>query len=285
MILIAESGSSKTDWIGYTPQKMYTFQTVGMNPYFYSADEVGKIMQDAPEVKEIANMVKEVYFFGSGCYSIDKHEVITNGLSMVFPKAFIAVESDVNAAAYSSCGNHPGFCCILGTGSNITYYDGESVFAGKHGLGYILGDEGSGTFFGKKILFDVLNQHIPPILEEKFYTKYPEMSKEFVLKKLYNTPHPNKFLASFSPFIYENIKHPYMVQTLIDGFQTFVDTNIKSYENYKDITCNFVGSIAWVYKDILKKVCEKNEIQVGNIIQKPIDNLVQYILKREGYIH
>lgn len=281
MILVADSGSSKTDWMGYNNGETVTFSTKGINPYFLNANEIFKILSKNKEIQPFADLVKEIYFYGAGCSSPDKHEVVSNGLSLYFRNAFISVESDLVCSAYATCGYNKGLSCVLGTGSNISYFDGRMVHPSKHGLGYVLGDEGSGTFFGRKLLTSYLYGHMPAGLAELF-AKEHEVSKESVITSIYQKSFPNIYLASFSRFMANHQTHPFIINLLRSGFQEFVDTNIKDYKDYRTLDCHFVGSIAFYYQDILKEVCEKNDVRVGTILQKPINGLYQYILKKEG---
>ena len=283
MILVADSGSSKTDWMAYSPNQTLTFSTQGINPYFVNAFDVVKILTKNRDLLGYANSIKEVYFFGSGCSSPDKHEIISNGLSTFFTKAFISVDHDLIGSAYATCGNKKGLTCILGTGSNISYFDGTDVHVSKHGLGYVLGDEGSGTYFGRKMLVSYLYGTMPSELREIFAKTY-DASKETVITNIYQKPFPNSYLASFSRFMIANKTHAFIQKVLKDGFQEFIDTNVKDYKTYKTLDCNFVGSIAFYYQDELKAVFEENEIKVGKILQKPIEGIFDYILKREGII-
>src|SRR5215217_4765408 len=150
MILVADSGSSKTDWMGYSPNETISFNTQGINPYFLNAHDIFKLFSKKKEIAGYAEKVKEIYFFGAGCSSPDKIEVISNGISSFFTNAYVSVEHDLIGSAYATCGDKEGLTCILGTGSNISYFDGEKVHNESHGLGYALGDEGSGTYFGRK---------------------------------------------------------------------------------------------------------------------------------------
>ncbi len=283
MIIVADSGSSKTDWMVYSPTEIQSFSTQGINPYFLNAHDIVKILSKNKGLGIIAELVKEVYFFGSGCSSPDKHEIVSNGLSSFFTKAFVSVDHDLIGSAYATCGSNEGLTCILGTGSNISYYDGVSVHNGKHGLGYVLGDEGSGTFFGRKVLVSYLYQTMPEDLRALFFENF-NVTKDVVIENIYQKPFPNSYLATFSRFMIANKSHPFIQQMLRDGFQEFVDTNIKDYKMYKAITCNFVGSIAFYYQDELREVCAKNQIKVGKILQKPIEGIFDYILKREGVL-
>lgn len=281
MIIVADSGSSKTDWMVYSPNEIQSFSTQGINPYFLNAHDILKILSKNKGLGIIADTVKEVYFFGAGCSSPDKHEIVSNGLSSFFTKAFVSVDHDLIGSAYATCGNEEGLACILGTGSNISYFDGHNLHTSNHGLGYVLGDEGAGTFFGRKVLVSYLYGTMPEDLRESF-SKAHEITKDIIINNIYQKPFPNSYLAAFSRFMINHKSHSFIQQMLKDGFQEFVDTNIKDYKMYKAIPCNFVGSIAFYYQDELREVCAKNQIKVGKIIQKPIEGIFEYILKREG---
>ena len=280
MILVAESGSSKTDWMAYSPEQTLNFNTKGINPYFVNANDVVKILSKNKELSAIAGEIKEVYFFGSGCSSPDKHEIISNGLSAFFTNAFISVDHDLIGSAYATCGNKKGLTCILGTGSNISYFDGENVHPTKHGLGYVLGDEGSGTFFGRKVLVSYLYKTMPSDLCIAFAEQFP-IDKDIVIDNIYRKPLPNAYLAAFSRFMIAHKEHPFIQAILRDGFQEFIDTNVKDYAAHKTLECNFVGSIAFYYQDVLRSVFAENNIKVGKILQKPIEGIFDYIIKRE----
>jgi len=265
----------------HTDTGILSFHTQGINPYFLNANDIHKILSKHKEMNTIAEKVKEVYFFGAGCATPDKHEIVSNGLSAFFTKAFISVDNDLIGSAYATCGDEEGLACIMGTGSNISYYDGMLVHPGKHGLGYILGDEGSGTYFGRKMLVAFLYGILPDDLHQAFAASYG-ISKDDVIQHIYQKPFPNAYLANFSRFMAAHQTHPFVKQVLREGFQEFVDSHIKDYKNYKTIPCNFVGSIAWYYQDELREVCARNQIKVDKILQKPIEGIFEYILKREG---
>lgn len=281
MILVADSGSSKTDWRGYHQGNIISFQTKGINPYFLNAQDIFKILSEVKELENLGDRVREIYFYGSGCSSPDKHEVVSNGLSLFFTSAFICVENDLIGSAYATCGDEEGLVCILGTGSNVSYYDGTATRDGNHGLGYLLGDEGSGTYFGRKMLSSYLYGQMPQELSLRFKEMYP-IEKEEVITSVYQRPFPNTYLATFSRFMVNNQSHPFIHNILENGFQEFIDVNIKDFQDYQKLTCHFVGSISWYYQDILRETGTKNNIHIGRILQKPIEGLFQYILKREG---
>lgn len=281
MILVADSGSSKTDWILSLPEnKKITFRTAGINPFFWPEKEIVKLLNTVPEVQTYHKQVTEIYFFGAGCSSPDRREIISNALSSVFPLAFVNADSDLLGSAYATCGSSSGLTCILGTGSNISFYNGHEIIDGKHGLGYILGDEGSGTFFGKKLISGFLYGLMPEDLHRAFEESY-QLTKEDVIQNLYQKPSPNFYLAAFSKFMSNNYEHPYIKELLYQGFQEFVKTNIQSYPDFSKHTCHFVGSLAFHFQEELRKVCQDNDVIVGKILKHPIDDLFEYILLRE----
>ncbi|RZK81887.1 MAG: N-acetylglucosamine kinase [Pedobacter sp.] len=269
--------------MGYSSEGKFSFSTQGINPYFLNANDIYKIFSKKKELAAFADEVKEIYFFGAGCSSPDKIEVISNGISSYFTKAYVSVEHDLLGSAYATCGDEEGLTCILGTGSNISYYDGKDVHDGAHGLGYILGDEGSGTFFGRKLITSYLYNKMPADLASEFKEEFG-IDKEMVVTNVYQKPAANIFLASISKFMAQRTKHPFIQEILRNGFQEFVDTNVKDFANYKKLNCHFVGSIAYYYQDVLKEVCQKNQVKVGKIYQKPIEGIFNYILKKEGII-
>ncbi len=279
MLLVADSGSSKADWIlTLSDTETIPFRTSGINPFFLSEKDIIKIFQNTPEIQPYTDQVKEIYFFGAGCSSPDRREHISNALSKIFKNAFVSVDIDIIASIYATAGNSKGICCIIGTGSNITYFDGSKIHESKHGLGYILGDEGSGTWLGRQLITSFLYGKMPADLSDSFNKNY-KIDKESIIKHVYQQPAPNFYLASFAPFLSEHISHPFIIDILKKGFSEFIETNIKSYPDYKDQTCHFVGSIAYHFSDILKELCIANEIKVGKILKHPIEELSRFILK------
>ncbi|MBD1394011.1 N-acetylglucosamine kinase [Mucilaginibacter glaciei] len=281
MILVADSGSSKTDWLlkvaGEEPK---AFRSVGLNPYFLTEKEIVKVLQDQlPDLIAYADQIDEIYFFGAGCSSPDRHEIVSNALSTFFSKSYISVDSDLLASAYATCGYEKGFCCILGTGSNISFFDGEEIHDGQHGLGYVLGDEGAGTIIGKTLVTDFLYGRMPLDISMKFNNAY-KLTKEAVIKNVYQMPRANSYLASFSKFLSEIRQTEYAQSLLQTVFQEFIDTNIKSYPQYTKFKCHFVGSIAYIFADELHAICEQNGVHVGKIIRQPINDLLDFMIKR-----
>jgi glucosamine kinase len=282
MILVADSGSSKTDWLLSEPgQEPKEFRTPGLNPYFLTEKEIVKLLQEkAKDLIAHGADVSEIYFFGAGCSSPDRHEIVSNALSVLFPKAYISVDSDLLGSAYATCGHEKGLCCVLGTGSNISFFDGEEIHSGQHGLGFVLGDEGSGTWFGKALITDFLYGNMPDDIHFKFDKTYG-LTKEIVVANVYQKPRANSYLASFARFLNVIRSTGYGQALLQVGLLEFIETNIKSYPQYHQYKCNFVGSIAFVFADELKALCEANDVKVGKIIRQPIHDLLEFILTRE----
>jgi len=281
MILVADSGSSKTDWLLSLPQQeSVSFKTAGLNPYFLTEKEIAKIIQDqAPDMVAYANDISEIYFFGAGCSSPDRHEIVSNAISQLFNKAFISVDSDLLGCAYATCGHEKGICCVMGTGSNISYFDGENIHDGQHGLGFVLGDEGSGTWFGKALITDFLYGNMPADINEAFDKAYG-LNKEIVIKNVYQKPNANTYLASFSRFVSEIKTTPYGQELLERGLLEFIDSNIKSYPEYHRYKCHFVGSIAYFFAEELTTLCHQQGVKTGKVIKQPINDLMSFILKR-----
>ncbi len=281
MILVADSGSSKTDWLLSLPQQEpVSFKTAGLNPYFLTEKEIAKIIQDqAPNMVAHAQDISEIYFFGAGCSSPDRHEIVSNAISQLFTKAFVSVDSDLLGCAYATCGYEKGICCVMGTGSNISYFDGENIHDGQHGLGFVLGDEGSGTWFGKALITDFLYGNMPVDINEAFNKAYG-LNKEIVIKNVYQRPNANTYLASFSRFVSEIKTTPYGQELLERGLLEFIDTNIKSYPEYHRYKCHFVGSIAYFFAEELTALCHQHGVKTGKVIKQPINDLMAFILKR-----
>ena len=281
MILVADSGSSKADWIIIKDDaERVEFSTKGINPFFINEKEICKLLSGYNEIQQYNSKIKEVHFFGAGCSSPDKREIVSNGLSKVFSKAFINVEDDVLGAVYATCGTRKGFTCVLGTGSNIAYFDGDKAHYGVHGIGYILGDEGSGAYFGKKIITAYLYGKMPPALKKAFESLY-QIDKETVIVNVYQKPSPNIYLASFSRFMYKQRNDKLIQSILFDGFDEFAKMNILRQPGYQSYPCHFVGSISYFFQDVVAEVCKKHSIKLGKVIASPINGLTEYILNRE----
>lgn len=277
MILVADSGSSKTDWIlAGENGELTEFSTKGINPYFTSDKEISRLVAREQVVKTHAEEISEVYFFGEGCSNPDKREMVSNGLSVIFKNAFINVENDAIGSAYATCGNDKGFTCILGSGSNIAFFDGKEVHPGVHSLGFILGNEASGAWFGKKLVTSFLYETMPRDLRTAFKKDYT-IDKEIVIRHVYQRPLPNIYLSSFTAFMSRHRGHPFIETMLNEGIEIFFDTHLKPYPDHTKYPSHFVGSTAWYFRDVIEAVCKKHNVQVGKVLAHPIGELLKYI--------
>ncbi len=283
MLLVADSGSSKTDWKLLLPNgDTQSFQTAGINPIFSNEKEIFRILSYLNQFAPFASKIKEIFFFGAGCNSPDRREFVSNALTSKFVNGFVSVETDLTGAAYATCGSSAGLNCIIGTESNISFFDGNNISEINSGLGYILGDDASGTYFGKKLITDFLYHKMPEKLAVVFQKTY-QISKETVIKNIYQKPLANYYLASFALFMGALEDDPYIQNILTNSLTDYVLNNITNYQKYKQFKTHFVGSIAYNFKKTLLKVCEQYEVNVGHILEKPIDALFDFIKQREEY--
>lgn len=280
MVLIADGGSTKSDWnLVQGSQKLRAFHTEGYNPYFVdTASIVDSMLNSLP--KDIArSQILKVYYYGAGCSSPEKVRIVSKAMEHVFPGAEVFVGHDLLAACRALLGNHPGFAAILGTGTNSCLYDGNDITMNIDSLGYFLGDEGSGSFIGKRLLRDYMRGYLPAEIHKNFVDQFG-LSREDIFNVIYNKPLPNRFLASFSKFVYEHISFDYSQAMVKDGFRAFFDCLVTRYPDYPRYAFNCIGSVAFNFKDILEQVCHENDMEVGRIVRSPIDSLVDFHIAR-----
>lgn len=279
-ILIADSGSTKCDWMVIDGQgtNLSEFHTMGFNPYFHDADLVESKMRESEEAMALANEVSKVYFYGAGSSSEALCSVIREGLERVFTQANVHVGHDLDGAAYSTYAGEPAITCIIGTGSNSCYFDGSTASEEVPALAYILGDEASGSWFGKRLLSLHLYHKLDPVVDADFVSTFG-FSKDDIVNRVYQEPNANVFLASFMTFIGRHQEVPQIISLLEEGFQAFIDVHVKCYKNYKEVPVHFVGSVAFHFQPVLRHVCEREGISVGQIIKRPIDGLANYHVK------
>lgn len=277
MILIAESGSTKCEWILVASgDTAGPFHTHGLNPFFTTRKKVTDALRSIPDIIKAGSQITDVHFYGAGCSHPGRNSIIEYGIRAVLPEASIHVDHDLTAAARATCGNEPGIACILGTGSNAARYDGQKITEEAVSLGYVLGDEGSGAWIGKCLIRDFLYGLVPEEIHNKL--QYFGLEREAVLNRIYKEPNPNTFLASFAKIMADHKNLPYVQEVINDGFQLFIRYHILPLAPAK-VPVHFVGSIAWYFKDLLSQCCISSGLQPGNIIQKPIQLLVDYHAK------
>lgn len=280
MILIADSGSTKADWryITRDGRTITEFSTMGFNPYFHTAELVRMKLAESEPVVKIKNEVEYVFFYGAGCSSEPLNAIIKEGLQGVFANASVIVDHDLNASAYATYIGNPVISCILGTGSNSCFFDGSQVYEEVPSLAYILGDEGSGSYFGKRLLRDYFYKRLPQEISEAFWNEFGLTDKELV-KKVYNEPDANVYLASFMKFISQFKGHSHVKNWMVAGFREFISIHVKCFKNYSECEVSFIGSVAFHFSEYLEEACELEGVKLGEIIKKPIDNLVRYHLE------
>lgn len=274
-ILIADSGSTKTDWsIVSGDQEIDRIKTRGINPFFQTEEEISAEIRDylIPEIKKY-DSIEAVYFYGAGCASPEKNEILRRSLVHYLPVE-VEVGSDLLAAARALCGHQPGIACILGTGSNSCQYDGKEIVKNISPLGYILGDEGSGAVLGKLLVGDVLKNQLPATLQKVFFSEC-NLTPAVIMEKVYRHPFPNRFLASLSPFLIRHIQEPAIQNLVSNSFRDFFSRNIMQYDCLK-FPIHLTGSIAWYYQDLLRKVASEFGLQLGTVVQSPLQGLIQY---------
>ncbi len=274
-ILIADSGSTKTQWCLLQGNNKKMIATQGISPYFLNDESLGAILTKELLPKTGAVDIDEIFYYGTGCSNHTNVSLIKRALKKVYKTAKVSVEHDLLGAAKALCGNEKGIACILGTGSNSCFYNGKKVVKNSPGLGFILGDEGSGTHLGKKVLQHYLYKTFDAELTDKFEAKYPH-DVDDMLDCVYKKPMANRYLSSFVPFLIENRGH-YMVENIIeDSINDFFFNHIYKYRESWSLPINFVGSVAFGFKDILKQMCSDYELKLGKVIKSPMDGLVKY---------
>ena len=277
MIIIADGGSTKTNWclLNKTGQKIY-FNTEGYNPYFVSTKYIiDSLKKDLPSDLEL-DEIKEVNYYGAGCSTDDKVKIVSDALQTVFKKADIYVGHDLLAAARALLGLNQGFAAILGTGTNTGVYNGKDIVHNIDSAAYILGDEGSGCYIGKKLLTDYLRGYMPEVVRERFWDTY-KLTADEVTDFIYTKPLANRFCASFSKFVYDNNVHAEYSRGIVKtSFVDFFENLVSHYPNYKDYTFNCIGSVGYNFRNVLEETAIEYGMEIGKIIRSPIDDLVHY---------
>jgi N-acetylglucosamine kinase-like BadF-type ATPase len=274
-VLIADSGSTKCEWCLVKEGRNKTVFTQGMSPYFLTREQMVEVLQKElfPKIKNYP--VEEVYYYGTGCKNPNNRKVIKNAIQSVFRDADVMVDHDLMAAARALCGTQKGIACILGTGSNSCYFNGKSIMKNSPGLGYVLGDEGSGAYLGKKVLQYYLYKTFDEDLNYRFAEQFKTTPVE-ILENVYKKSLPNRYLASFTIFLAENRGH-YMIENIIeDGLNDFFFQHICKYNESWKLPIHFVGGVAFGFKDVIMELCNTYEFEAGTILKNPMEGLIRY---------
>lgn len=276
MKIIADSGSTKTDWcLVNAAGEVKTVQTTGLNPYFLDEDGVLNILKKDLYPFLDNKKVEQVFFYGSGCALPHKKQVLQYALDFFFMHADVEVENDLLGAARALCGKENGLVCILGTGSSSCVYDGQQISERLPSLGFLLGDEGSGAQLGKQMLIAALNKELPDHLQKLFEQKYTcELSE--ILDKVYRQPFPNRFLASFVEFMSENKTDSFIKNLVGLAFDDFFKKQVLRYPNAQKYPLHFVGSVSFVFSDELRKSAQNHGLTISKIEQTPLNGLIEF---------
>ncbi|HWB63110.1 MAG TPA: hypothetical protein VG603_06340 [Chitinophagales bacterium] len=277
MTIIAESGSTKTNWL---TEKHELYQTIGFNPLFHSTESIYNEMMKHAELVNIRTHFKRVFFYGASCSSPARNKTVADALKKFFTEAeTISVDHDLKAAAVATYSGGTGIVGILGTGSNSGLYNGKDLTEVVPALGYVLGDEGSGAYFGKKLMALYLYKQLPAETAKLLEDKY-KVEKEKIIESVYQKPHANVYLAGYAKVLSESPDKEFMDEMVEQGFTQFFKYHVCCYENYKQYPVHFVGSIAFFMKPILEKVAEKFGCHLGNINREPVYKLLEWHMKQ-----
>jgi glucosamine kinase len=276
MELIADSGSTKTVWALIEQGKLIkTIQTAGLNPYFHTSDSIELVIKNELTPFLDANSISAIHFYGAGCSTEKNNNLLKEIMRGTFTTSGINIYHDILGAARALFGKEPGIAGILGTGCNSCFYDGKDIISAVPSLGYLFGDEGAGSYLGKRFMEKQLKNQLPAEIQQAFDERY-KISLEDVLNALYNQPFPNRFLASFSEFIEPLQHHPFIREMIKASFNTFFNEHILKYENCRLVPVSFVGSVAYFYKEILMESTQEHNINVGSIVRSPLEGLIRF---------
>jgi N-acetylglucosamine kinase-like BadF-type ATPase len=273
--LLADSGATKCEWSLLNNGRRKSFFTTGISPYFLDGDQIVELLQKEllPGLKKVE--IEEVDFYGTGLANPNNATIISKSLKKIFKGAKVEVNTDLLAAARALCGREKGIACILGTGSNSCYYNGKKIMKNSASLGFILGDEGSGAYLGKKVVQHFLYNTFDDDLRTRFDAKFLTNRTE-ILENVYKTPLPNRYLATFTIFLAENRGH-YMIENIIeDGLYDFFFHHLYSYKEAFQLPINFIGSVAFGFKDVLQELCNTYELKLGKVLKNPMEGLIKY---------
>ncbi len=273
--LIADSGSTKTEWCILKGRKKTIFTMQGLSPYFVNSAEIAAVVNEFVLQLTKNSFVDEIFFYGTGCKDVANKKMVRDTLKNIFSGAEVYVDHDLSGAAKALCGTEKGIACILGTGSNSCYFNGSRIVKNRPGIGYVLGDEGSGAYLGKKVIQHYLYETFDDDLRARFDAKFVTTDSE-IIKAVYTGPLPNRYLAAFAIFLAENRGH-YMIENIIeDGLNDFFYTHIIQYKESDRLPIHFTGSVAFGFKDVLAQLCDSYDLHLGNVLKNPIDGLIKY---------
>ncbi len=277
MILIADGGSTKADWIAINSDKSEAFRvrTLGLNPAVVAEEELNNRIVNMFQLMTVKEDVTEIHFYGAGCGTPKPAKILEEILQAIFVNAKIYVAEDMLAAVYAASGTTPALVCILGTGSNSCFFDGQNVIMNTPSLGYILMDEASGNYFGKVLLREYYYNKMPKHMAQKFEAEF-NLDADDIKQNLYRKPNPNMYLASFAKFMFDFKEASYIHKIIRNGFKEFFEYRVLPFEKTSETPLYFIGSIAFYFREILEEVALKYDLKITDVIQRPIDNLLEH---------
>jgi N-acetylglucosamine kinase-like BadF-type ATPase len=278
MKLLVDGGSTKADWIAidHNGKVLFTTQTLGLNPEVLDKEEILERLADKFDISHNRSKAKQLYFYGAGCGTARMKNYLAEIFQEYFINAEVAVFEDTYAAVYATTPkDEKAIVCILGTGSNCSYFDGKILHQEVQSLGYIAMDDGSGNRFGRLLLRGYFFNKMPIELAAEFEEEY-NLDADFVKSNLYKEPNPNAYLATMAKFIIKHKENPYCKRIIYRELNKFVKNYIMQYENYQEVPVHFVGSIAFYLKEELEEILSKYDIKIGNVLRRPIDGLIAY---------
>ncbi|APG65023.1 N-acetylglucosamine kinase [Tenacibaculum todarodis] len=277
MVLIADGGSTKADWIALDNNKKEVFRvrTLGLNPAVVAEDELKNRIINMFQLIDIKDKVTQIHFYGAGCGTPKPIAILRKVMQEIFVNAETYIAEDMLAAVYAATGNKPAIVCILGTGSNSCYFDGENTQMLVPSLGYILMDEASGNYFGKILIRDYYYKKMPKQIRKEFEKQFV-LDADTIKLNIYRQPNPNMYLASFAKFMFEFKDEKYIRKLIKKGYQEFFKYRVLPFKKDNSTPIYFIGSIAYYFRDTLEKVAKKHNLKINGVIRRPIDNLLEY---------
>lgn len=274
-ILIADSGATKCEWCLITDGKKKKITTIGISPYFLSLEDIIKLIENQVITKLGNRNILKIFFYGTGLSNPSNATIIKKAFKQTFKEAAVEINTDMLGAARALFEHEKGIACILGTGSNSCFYNGKKISNNRPGLGYVLGDEGSGAYLGKKVIQHYLYKIFDDELLLAFETRF-ETNAHQILENVYKKPLANRYLASFAIFLAENRGH-YMIENIIeDGLYDFYFQHLFKYKEVWQFPVSFVGSVAFGFKDVLQNLCNQSQLKFGTVLKQPMDGLVKF---------
>ena len=278
MIAVIYSGSRYANWkLAFKGEVVADFKTAGINPFFNDEKFITHLLNKNIKLIHFAEKIKKIYFFGAGASSAERNQIIENSFRKFFKFSRISINHDMLAAARATCDEREGIACIIGSGSNAAYFNGKKIIENNYGLGFVLGDEGSANWLGRKLIKAFLNKNMPTNLQQLFKKKY-DLDRKQILEKVYKTPHPNIFLSSFSGFFIEHRNNVFIKNLIIEGFNLFFANYLQPLLNLygNQLPVYVVGTVAANFQDYLREAAVENSINIVTVIKEPIYNLLNY---------